>query len=311
MKKNIILTGMMLLASVAMSAQGYNMVVDKTDGTKVTIPISSISQVTFQQDGGDTPSGTGTFQGAKRVFGDNLMKKYAYQSSSSSNGKSWDYTYDSNGYITRADYADGYSSSYATIDYSGGSVVVFKSFDKADGSLISQAVINIGSNGYASSYSYTDDKGRANKIDLTYNSDEQITNIVCYRNGAKSWGYSFEYSDGDLVKATELGWENDVLTDNEVCANILYETSTQSKIDNVGGVMEYDHMMHIDCGLDRIFQIGALGKPSKHLPLLVTWGSSTINNSYTLDSAGRPTSATSARTSSSGSTSTYNITWAW
>ena len=178
MKKNIILTGMMLLASVAMSAQGYNMVVDKTDGTKVTIPTSSISQVTFQQDGGETPSGTGTFQGAKRVFGDNLMKKYAYQSSSSSNGKSWDYTYDSNGYITRADYADGYSSSYATIDYSGGSVVVFKSFDKADGSLISQAVINIGSNGYASSNSYTDDKGRANKIDLTYNSDEQITNIV-------------------------------------------------------------------------------------------------------------------------------------
>ena len=113
------------------------------------------------------------------------------------------------------------------------------------------------------------------------------------------------------MKATELGWENDVLTDNEVCANILYETSTQSKIDNVGGVMVYDHMMHIDCGLDEIFPFGALGKPSKHLPLLVTFGSSTINNTYTLDSAGRPTSATSVRTSSSGSTSTYNITWAW
>lgn len=260
--------------------------------------------------GGDTPSsGTGTFQGAKRVFGNNLVKKFTYTSSGYT--ETWNYTYDSKGFITRVDYADYNSASYATTDYSAGSTIVFQSIDKANGSVIRRIVATIGSNGYISTYSYTDSKGRENKIDYTYNSDEQITNIVAYRNGVKSWGYNFEYSDGDLVKAYELGWENDVLTHNVLYATIYYETSSQSKINNVGGIMEFDHLMHIDCDISDQFAFGAFGKPNKHLPLYVVYGSSTFTNTYTLDGAGRVTAATNIRTDSNGSTSTKTFTWEW
>ena len=296
----------MLLTSAVMSAQNYYMVVEKTDGSKVAFPTTSISQVSFQD------VSESAFQGPARVFGNNLVKKFTYTSnpeSAYSSTTSWTYTYEGNDFITRMDVSDDY---YSTIDYSAGNVVVSQSFDKSDGSLIRRVELTIGSNGYASSYSYTDDKGNAYRIDYTYNIDEQLTDIVCYENGVKDWGYSFEYSGGDLVKAYELGWKNDELVQNKLYATIHYETDTQNKIDNVGGIMEYDHMMHIDCDMSEIFPFGAFGKPNKHLPLYVTYNTSTYTNTYTLDSAGRVVAATTVHTESVyNTTSTKSFTWEW
>ncbi|MBQ9171156.1 MAG: DUF4595 domain-containing protein [Bacteroidaceae bacterium] len=306
MKKSITLAGMMLLISAVMSAQNYYMVVEKNDGSKVAFPTTSISQVSFLN------VGESAFQGPTRVFGSNLLKKFTYTSNPGTayaSTESWTYTYNSEGFITRMDITDEY---YASIDYSAGNVVVTQSFDKSDGSLLRREEVVIGSNGYASSYSYTGDKGRVYRVEYTYSIDEQITDIVSYTDGEKDWGYRFEYSDGDLVKAYELEWEDDVLVQNKLYATIFYETDTQSKIDNVGGIMEFDHMMHIDCDMSEIFPFGAFGKPNKHLPLYVTYNTSTFTNTYTFDSAGRVIAATTVRTESdSDTTSTKSFTWEW
>ena len=228
-------------------------------------------------DGGD-PTIAGEFQGPERIFGENLLK------SSTCDDKTYTYHYDDNGFVTQINRvrADGSSKTY-TISYDDDKIIV----SEASGG---RWVATLGSNGYAKELVEYNASGKAgDHAAFTYNADEQLT-AVDYGDGDV---FRLTYSDGDIIRVTE----------GQEATSFSYESSGQSKILNAGSVMEFDEIF--DVALDDyalLYYIGALGKPTKHLPLAGTASGMTITANWTLDDAGRATKAVFNGTS---------ISWNW
>lgn len=278
----------MLFVAVIMTAQtNYYMVVDKTDGTKVTIPTSSISQVSFQQDGGGGGGDAGAYQGAKRVFGDALLKNI-YNETDNINA-AW--TFDNNGFPTKITSTSPTRTLQIIPTYSDGTVI-YKSY--IGDTFVGQYVVTIGSNGYASKIELIDDKGNPESCTLTYNNDEQLSTIT--------WGTSdviqFTYSDGDVIR----------IQDNSTIIDVTYETPTQSKKANTSNFILWDDMLSVDMDdLQQLHFAGILGKAPKHLPLSYVKNSTTYTNHYEFDSNGRVTMFTKTR--DTYSYDVFRITW--
>lgn len=288
MKKNIILTGIMFLASVAVSAQDYYMVVDKSDGSKVEIPTSSISQVSFKQ------SGESTFQGAKRVFGNNLVKAFGREGYDR-----YEFTYDDKGFVTRV-----HRTKYGTSNTEYDTYITYNeniTINSYKGETLQQSsVASVGNNGFVSSYS---DGGAV--VTPAYNSENQLASIT-YTESSKSEVNSFTYSGGNLIQSA---WKGNIET------TIAYTSPTQSEMANVAGVMEYDDAMGIDMDDFVVsYYCGMIGFGTKSLPLAWASSNSSVKNTWTLDSSGRATKVVVEKTSTdpySGTPSVSSKTFFW
>lgn len=296
--KRQILTGIIALFGIAtLYAQtSYEMVVEKTDGTKVSFKTNEVKQTYFQEAGNNTE----TYQGAKRIFGNALLASIYNETDNIT--EAW--TYDSNGYPSKITSTSSSRNRSFLPSYADGQVIV----KRYDGDTFkSQFTVTIGSNGYASKVEFVDDKGNSEVCTLTYNSDEQLSTIT--------WGsdnvIQLTYSDGDVIRVNNNGSTYDV----------AYETTTQSKILNAGSFLLWDEMLHVDLDdLQELHFFGLLGKATKHLPLsYVRYGSSSTSyrtNIYETDSNGRVTmfTKTTRYVYSDNSESTSNgdvlrITW--
>lgn len=215
--------------------------------------------------GGDDPQPTGTFQGAKRIFGDNLLKSATY------NDKTFTYLYDNNGFVTQIDRVKSSSSKTYTITY-GDNITV----NCTDGT---RWTATLNSRGFVGAMEYTEDTGGVERVTFTYNENDQLT-TVDYGDGDV---FSLTYTDGNITRVTNY----DKIIDYQ------YETSTQSKIQNIGNVMEFDNIFGVDLDdFALLYYMGALGKATNHLPLTGTVSGSTITGSWTTDNAGRAVQAT-------------------
>ena len=276
----------------------------------MALAMLTVVGIGFTSCGDDDSNSSG---GNNSFFPKSYVKEFTYTRPMSTQKRTCSYTYDSNNLVTRID--QNLEDSYIKIDYNKDNTVVFQYYSKTDNSPLYKFVVTLNSNGSASSVTLSE----GNKSELTYNDNNQLESITSYENGKKTRGYNFEYSDGDLVKATFLYWENEKLTHTEVEANILYVTDTQGMIDNVGGIMNYERLMGISfdsfvlpADLSLIFPTGLFGKPTKHLPLYVIprpeFNYSHFTNNFTLDSSKRVISASNNYYEYSSSNS---FIWEW
>ena len=221
-------------------------------------------------DGGDDPTIAGEFQGAKRVFGENLLKSVSYDSETNSHyDGTYKFHYDSNGFVTQIDKVGSSGSSITyTITY-GDKIIV----NLSDGT---SWTAELESHGYIGKLDYIDDKGNAESVTYSYNENGQLVSVD-YGEGDI---FNLTYSDGDITSVTNSG----------KTINYQYETASQSKILNTGGVMEFGKIFSVDME-NLLYYIGAFGKPTKHLPLAGTISGMTITGIWTLDDNGRATKA--------------------
>ena len=246
-------------------------------GSKV---VKMVCRVTMQRvtGGGGEPSVAGEFQGTKRIFGDSQLK------SSTCGSKTYTYHYDDNGFVTQIDRVrEGGSNKTYTISYSDDKIIVSEA-------LGGRWVVTLGSNGYAKELVEYNASGTVgDRMMLTYNAEGQLT-LVDYGDGDV---FRLTYSDGDIIRVTESG----------KTTTYSYEASGQDKILNIGCVMEFDNIFAVDMDdFGLLYYMGALGKPTTHLPLAGTVNGTTITGSWTFDDAGRATKA-----EFNGST----ISWQW
>jgi len=218
----------------------------------------------------------GEFQGAKRIFGDNLLK------SSTNDDKTFTYHYDGNGFVTQIDRvkSSGSSKTY-TITY-GDKIVV----NCSDGN---RWTATMNSQGFIAAMDYKDDKGNAEHVTFTYNDNNQLSKVD-YGDGDV---FTLTYTDGNITRVTNY---DDVI-------DFGYESSGQGRISNTGKVMEFGRIYGIDMDdFNLLYYIGALGYPTKHLPLYGIVDGATITGSWTTDDAGRAIKA---------QFSNRSLTWNW
>ena len=224
--------------------------------------------------GGDTPVSTGTFQGAKRVFGNRLVKEFH-------DFDYWTtYTYDDNGYCTSFSNTKdlGLAGKQYTISYGDNITVTIQNNNNP-------WTCYVGDNGFISRIDYTDDKGKAESVAFLYNTNNQLINIDY--GGGDYYDISYD-SNGDAVSCYHAA-DNKTVT-------VTYGTTL-----NKGNVMHFEALFGID--LDKfalLGYIGGLGVSSKHLPTAVSSGGSLT---WTFDNDGYPTKVTA-----SGLTA---ATWTW
>jgi hypothetical protein len=216
------------------------------------------------------------FQGAKRIFADNLLKSSTYDD------KTFTYHYDSKGFVTQVDRvkSSGSGKTY-TITY-GEKIVV----NCSDGN---RWTATVNSQGFIGAMDYWDEKGNAEHVTFTYNGNNQLSTID-YGDGDV---FNLTYTDGNITRVTNYGKVIDY----------GYESSGQGRILNTGKVMEFDNIFGIDVDdFNLLYYIGALGYPTKHLPLYGMVDGATITGSWTTDVAGRAIKA---------QFSDRNLTWNW
>ena len=222
--------------------------------------------------GGDEldPTIAGEFQGAKRIFGDNLLKSVSYDSETNSHyDGTYNFHYDGNGFVTQIDRVgpSGSSTTY-TITY-GDKIIV----NISDGT---SWTATLESHGYIGKLDYFDEKGNAESVTYSYNENGQLVSVD-YGGGDV---FTLTYTDGDITSVNNFG----------KTINYQYETASQGKILNTGGVMEFGKIFSVDME-NLLYYIGAFGKPTTHLPLAGIVSGMTITGNWTLDDAGRATKA--------------------
>lgn len=294
-----------------MNSNGYPTKLDYTEGDDTTTSTITYTDGSgYSDDGGTgdnpgddpTPSGTGTYQGPQRIFGNVLLNSIYNETDDITET----YTYDSNGYPLLIKSTSASRNRNWTIKLSLSENPVIASVYDGD-NLMTQYVGTIGSMGYITKLEFVDDKGNPEVIYLTYNEDGQLSTIQW---GADDITY-LTYSDGDVIR----------VSGSDGTWDVAYETATQSKQLNTGSFMLWDEMLGIDLDdLESLHWLGLLGKATKHLPLsYVKYGSSSTkyySNIYEKDSYGRVTKwhKTTKNVYSDNSESTYDsdilrITW--
>lgn len=247
------------------------------------IALMSVAAVSFTACGDDEESNEpsnqngqsvtqGTFQGAKRVFGENLPKAYGRKD----NGADYErftITYDDNGFVTnivRNRYGVDESQKEWRISYNGGTCTL--AYYK-NGEFKSNDAITIGSNGYMA-------EGVVDGETLRCAYDgEYLTSITVYEDGEVDDKLTMTLQGGNIIQA---GWTDSTPT------SISY-TGTS----NVGSVMQYDDGLDIDMDdWEMLYYIGLLGKGTTNLPQSYSKQksankSSAGTNEWTLDEKGR------------------------
>lgn len=252
--------------------------------------------------GGFTP---GKFMGPKRVFGDNLLSSYG----GSSSGR--ELTYDSNGFVTSiknykidANNQKIYSGNEYKVSYSGNQVIV--TYSRSSGN-DEQYTFTIGNNGFAESWT-TDGKGGAiAKVKCYYDSDGHLTQLTVYERGedqpATFFG-TFTWQNGNMVESS-----------SDDGTYRTYSVSYNST-SNVTGLFIEAHLGG-DMGdffEEEFYYIGLLGKGTANLVSSSgrSGESTTYENSWTLDAAGRPTKCVTTTTESgSGTPTTSTYFWTY
>ena len=271
-------------------SNGTLKIIDNIGNEKGTIEVISLSSTTLElrnwpdrgvntftkQDDNGEEEPSGEFLGAKRVFDENLLKSATY------NDKTFTYHYDNKGFVTQIDRvkSSGSSKTY-TITYADNITV-----NCTDGA---RWTATLNSRGFVGAMEYTEDKGGVERVTFTYNDNDQLTAV--------------DYGDGDVFRLTYTDGNITRVTNYDKVIDYKYETSKQSKILNVGNVMELDNIFGVDLDdFALLYYMGALGKATKHLPLAGTVSGSTITGSWTTDNAGRAVQATF---------SDNQFTWNW
>lgn len=232
---------------------------------------------------------TGAFQGAKRVFGNNLVKAFGREGYDR-------YTvgYDANGFVTKI-HRDRYSTG-TTVDrteewqftYSNGSVTCAQ---YRDGSLRGNYVVNIGANGFASSSVRPD-----GSITAEYDAEGHIIKQTYTETGRASESIIWNWQNGDIVSG---GWQNESVS-------VAYTSPAYpNAIANVAGYIEFDHSMGFDMDDDVSFVTGLMGYGPKHLPMAWSDRNTSATNTWTLDGMGRATKVVVTTNNSS----TYTHYW--
>ena len=247
------------------------------------IALMSVAAVPFTACGDDEESNEpsnqngqsvsqGTFQGAKRVFGENLPKAYGRKD----NGADYErftITYDDNGFVTnivRNRYGVDESQKEWRISYSGSTCTL--AYYK-NGEFKSNDAITIGSNGYM-----VEGVVDGETLRCAYDG-EYLTSITVYEDGEVDDKLNMTWQGGNIIQA---GWTDSTPT------SISYTATS-----NVGCVMQYDDGLDIDMDdWEMLYYIGLLGKGTTNLPQAYTKQksakkSSAGTNEWTVDEKGR------------------------
>ena len=211
------------------------------------------------------------FQGAKRVFGENLIKKYtrvSYISGGHNNTITSHYTYDENGYLTRIDE----NSYYIEIDYSEENHITLLK-KESDGTSQWRFKIKVGNNGFAQMASLEEMRNKTyvnvENIEFFYNHDNQIERIKTNTPQNGLYEEIFTYSDGDIT--TREKYKDGTLRTK---VTIVYEKDQVGKVDNVAKIMDYETFFDLDFDENNyLLFCGLLGNPTKHLPANIKWQS--------------------------------------
>lgn len=286
------LTGMMMMAAVALTFSSC--------GGGDDAP-SSQDNPAANNGGGNGGGGTvtGVFQGARRVFGNNLVKAYGREGYDR-----YTVTYDDNGFVTKV-HRDRYQSGTTTIDKTEDVLVTYNGSTATgakykNGVFEGNTLLNFGSNGFVSTCN-----GVGGDISAEYDADGHMIKETFTETGHTPEVISLNWQNGDLVTG---GWDGSGQT------SIAYTDATHgTPIENVSGVMEWDYIMGIDMDDDITYYIGAIGFGTKHLPLAWSHGgtypqSATI--AWTLDAQGRAVKAVVTKTTTYSTTpSVYTFFW--
>lgn len=204
-------------------------------------------------EGGDAPSTS--FQGAKHVFGDNLLQTL-------SDGRLHTYTYDDNGFLTSIERKTSEGSVDKVFNVTYGDQITFTYSS-------SKYVITLNERGFVASCDYLNDNEHA---EFRYNDDDQL--IYVDWDGHVT---NITYTDGNITRVVDGGNVYD----------FSYETATQGKIENKAHIMEFDGIYQVDLDyFGLLYYGGFLGKATSHLPLSVTTSGMTVPLTWTLDSKG-------------------------
>jgi len=202
----------------------------------------------------DTPEPATTFQGAKYIFGENLLQ-------SLSDGRIHTFYYDNNGFLTRIERQDG-GSIDKVFNVSYGDEITFTYSN-------STYVITLNERGFVKSCDNSNDNEHA---EFQYNDDDQLVYV--------DWdGHitNITYTDGDITR----------VKDGNDTYGFVYETANQGKMENKAHVMEFDRIFEVDLDyFGLLYYGGFLGKATAHLPLTRTKSNNTITSTWTLDSKG-------------------------
>ena len=284
------LTGLMMMAAMTLTFSACG---DDDDSSKKDN--QETNEAGNNGNGGNGGGGrtdTGVFKGAKRVFGDNLVKAYGREGYDR-----YTVTYDDYGYVTKV-HRDRYSNGSVdrTEDYviTYGENVITVATSK-NGTPRGNMIVNIGSNGFVSKV-----QGEA-LVQYSYDSDGHLT-TMSYTESGSTEKMELVWQNGDLYAG---GWDGERVT-------VVYtDQNHRTPINNVAGYIEFDHVMGIDMDDDIAFISGAMGFGPKHLPLAWSGGKSQENATvaWTLDAAGRATKAVVTETNNYGNTTTSSYFW--
>ncbi len=195
----------------------------------------------------------GTFQGAKRVFGENLVKAV------SSEGSRWEFTYDANGFMTKARSGSSGKDSYDyEISYSGNIITVKK---YQEGQYRKTITATIGSNGFVSKAVEEDGDW---SYEFSYDNSGHLTRWADYDEGEINDEILMIWQNGDVVS----GKCNDSHPNTYA---ITYEADGQSLINNDAHLADFDTMTGIDIDVEEwLIYCGAIGFGPAHLPIVST-----------------------------------------
>lgn len=278
--KNFLLTAVALLLSVMAAAQtDYNMVVEKTDGSKAVFNTNIIKQTYFQK----LDQEPGIFQGAKRVFGNYLVKAFGTEGQDR-----YEITYDAKGFVTcinRTEYSEGGNYLHSWLfSYQTQGKIIMNYY--RDGMLEDVYYLTVGSNGFINGIRME----QAFEATISYDEEGHLVQIIWAdieeKYDTSTAVETFTWMDGDLVRDNWV-YQDDDDDDN---SNISYISLIHTvPIENVTGVMPFYFGMGMDLeDLEQLYFIGGLGKGSKHLPMAWVNDSRAGNNVWTLDSQNRP-----------------------
>ena len=315
MKKHIILAGIALFAFAGhINAQtNYSMVIEKTDGSKVTIPTTSIKEVNFLE---TTNTGGSGYQGPQRFFGDTRLKAFGYEGH-----ERYEFTYDEKtGYITKMHY-----KRYAVADdedydkeiegdfiaeYNSGGITTTV---WVNGELRSRSTVNLNENGLLAKEGTDDDF-----YTFSYDENDQLAGrISTYRSSGSNIYHSQErkyfWQNGDIIQRKEYVPQGNGET-HVYTTDIVYSTPDTPAIENKGVVWEKESLEYDDI---LAYYAGLMGKSTKHLPL--AWTETDYNgkvtetgkNTWTLDDKGRAIKVVCEKTYSDGEKRTRTYYWEW
>ena len=207
---------------------------------------------------------TGKFRGAKHVFGNNLVKAFT-----SSKGYRYEFTYDANGFMTKAKEIDSYQTDEYVFSYSENKITWTR---YKNGTFKETLTASIGSNGFVSSYTDDDETYR-----FTYDNSDHLTRFIISEEGKSNYddNVNLTWQNGNVVSAVNQDSKPDAYT-------VVYQKDSQGPITNDANLVDLDHIASINVDVeDFLVYGGAIGFGPTHLPISTTEQSETKTNLYT------------------------------